>query len=139
MTHGMNLHQQVVRDPAELRRAVEAWLHSQPGWLEARVGQVRRPGSGGSANETLVVEVSRGDHSSVEQLVIRVLVPTVQPYLDTDLERQARTLRWMGEHTDVPVPNVLGVEQSTQLLGGEFMVMELVEGTPAPDYPGYNI
>jgi aminoglycoside phosphotransferase (APT) family kinase protein len=55
-----------------------------------------------------------------------------------DMPRQYRTMRLVAEHTDVPVPQVLWLEEDPGPLGAPFFVMERVEGRVPPDVMPYT-
>jgi aminoglycoside phosphotransferase (APT) family kinase protein len=54
-----------------------------------------------------------------------------------DLARQARALELVGSRSSVPVPVVRACELDPAVIGDPFLVMERVEGEPAPDNPPY--
>jgi aminoglycoside phosphotransferase (APT) family kinase protein len=136
---GIKLQQQVDRDPAVLATTLAAWLADALAWDGVVVASVSRSASGGSANETLLVQLDGGPSGTPREVVVRLNVPSVEVYFDADMRRQALVIAWVRANSDVPVPRVLGVEPSGDVLGGSFMVMERSPGQAAPDYPGYNI
>ncbi len=55
-----------------------------------------------------------------------------------DMPRQYRTMRVVAEHTDLPVPRVLWLEEDPGPLGAPFFVMERVAGRVPPDVMPYT-
>ena len=65
--------------------------------------------------------------------------PAADPVFQTyDMERQFRTMQMVAEHTDVPVPTVLWLENGTDVIGVPFFVMERVNGVVPPDVLPYT-
>jgi aminoglycoside phosphotransferase (APT) family kinase protein len=132
----MNLQQPGATDLSREAEALQGWLRERLEWRDATVTDLHRSPFG-SANETLLVTVVR--QGSSEPLAVKRAGGALVVYNDTDLSRQAATITWVGEHVDVPVPKVIGVERSSDVLGAEFMITTRLPGVAAPDYPGYNI
>lgn len=64
-----------------------------------------------------------------ESFLMRITLP-VSPRYKT--RGEVATLRWVREHTDIPVPKVIAFEDSSDNeVGFEWILMELMPGTPA--------
>lgn len=64
-----------------------------------------------------------------QSLLMRVTLP-VSPHYKT--RGEVATLRWVREHTDIPVPKVIAFEDSNDnSIGFEWILMELMPGVPA--------
>lgn len=129
------------RDLEKTRLALEEWLADRmPDADGVTVAELTVPGGTGFSNETLLFDVSwREDgEEQARSLVGRLQTsePTVFP--DLDVTRQARVMQAIAEHSDVPVPEVLWVEDDPSVLGTPFFVMEKVEGVIPTDVPSYN-
>ncbi|WP_197515407.1 phosphotransferase family protein [Mycobacterium sp. E1747] len=75
--------------------------------------------------------------------VSRALVAKVAPsgpgiYMDYDILREARVLRAVAQDSSVPVPEVLWSEADTSVLGGQFLIMEHVNGQVPRDDPPFT-
>ena len=91
------------------------------------------PTAAGASSDTLLFDV--GDQGFVLR---RPPASDAFPLFPTyDLDRQVRAIRLVADHTDVPVPVVRWFESDPGVLGQPFIVMERVDGTPAPDQPPY--
>ncbi|WP_133916317.1 phosphotransferase family protein [Streptomyces sp. NBC_00582] len=125
------------RDPEELTRRLTAWLGTRlPG---ARAARVTVPASNGLSSETLLFDVEHPEPPLLRcalRLAADPAAYTVFPVYD--MVRQYRTLRLVAEHTDVPVPRVLWLEEDPGPLGAPFFVMERVEGRVPPDVMPYT-
>ncbi|CAL9383220.1 phosphotransferase family protein [Streptomyces sp. enrichment culture] len=125
------------RDPEDIARRLTAWLGTRlPG---AAVTGVRVPSSNGMSSETVLFDIEHPE-TPVRACVLRLAADpsayTVFPAYD--MPRQYRTMRLVAEHTDVPVPRVLWLEEDTGPLGAPFFVMERVEGRVPPDVMPYT-
>jgi aminoglycoside phosphotransferase (APT) family kinase protein len=122
------------------RDAITDWLRRA---LSARTLEIlgeSKPPTNGSSNETLIVDtryVSAGGTTHEESFVIRRPPQGWQLYQHYDLTRQYRTLiTLLG--TDVPVPQVCGIELDPTVIGEPFYVMLKIAGRPAPDLPPFT-
>ncbi|MET7363666.1 phosphotransferase family protein [Streptomyces sp. NPDC005562] len=125
------------REPEELARRLTAWLGTRlPG---AKAVDVSVPESNGMSSETLLCTVEH-PQTPVRDCVLRVAADpaayTIFPVYD--MPRQYRTMRVVAEHTDLPVPRVLWLEEDSGPLGAPFFVMERVEGRVPPDVMPYT-
>lgn len=125
------------RDPDVTRRRLAEWCttHVAAG-SPATVGAVEVPGTAGFSNETVLFELSWEDRT--KWLAARIAAPAYQVYPANRLAEEARVLRILGEHTDVPVPAVYGYEPDPDLLGGPFLVMDRAVGRVPADLPSYH-
>jgi aminoglycoside phosphotransferase (APT) family kinase protein len=94
----------------------------------------------GAANETILVDlpVTMGDGAVVDGLVIRIADPQDAAYLDANLQTQADVMTALRAQAKVPVPQVLAVDPSGEVLGVPAMIMERLSGQVPSDFPGYN-
>jgi aminoglycoside phosphotransferase (APT) family kinase protein len=125
------------RDREDLARRLTAWLGTRlPG---AKAVRVTVPESNGLSSETLLFEL---DHPEppVRACALRLAADpaayTVFPVYD--MARQYRTMRLVAEHSDLPVPRVLWLEEDPGPLGAPFFVMERVRGRVPPDVMPYT-
>ncbi|MFJ5262698.1 phosphotransferase family protein [Streptomyces sp. NPDC088387] len=123
--------------PEHLTHRLTAWLDTRlPG---ARAVDVTVPASNGLSSETLLFAVDHPQpplRACVLRLAADPAAYTVFP--EYDMTRQYRTLRLVAEHSDVPVPRVLWLEEDPEPLGAPFFVMERVEGRVPPDVMPYT-
>lgn len=92
------------------------------------------PGSGYSAITGLVdVDVN----GQTQQLVLRLEKSGEHIFLDTDIGRQAQMMSALSQQTSIAVPGVRGLETDSRVLGGQFIVMDRVEGEALPQNPAY--
>ncbi|MFE6624589.1 phosphotransferase family protein [Streptomyces sp. NPDC057740] len=125
------------RDREELTRRLTAWLGTRLPGAEA-VG-VTVPESNGMSSETLLFDIEHPEpplRTCALRLAADPAAYTVFPVYD--MPRQYRTMRVVAEHTDVPVPKVLWLEEDPGPLGAPFFVMERVDGRVPPDVMPYT-
>ena len=122
----------------ELQATMQTWLRSLPSFGSAMVDSYRAA-DGGASNTTYRVALS---NAPVPAVAIRVQSDRgiFEPY---DVLREARVLRALAPST-VPVPEVLGEEPDSGILGAPFIVMEWVdapnmsEARPMASFPAFT-
>ncbi len=123
------------RDLGEVGPRLERWARAvvHPG---ARVANAAAPGNGMSS-ETVLFEMTAGGET--ERYAAR-LAPTADVYPvfpEYDIELQAKCMKLVRAHTDVPAPEVRWLELDEQWLGTKFLVMKRIDGDAPPDIPPY--
>ncbi|MFC3571805.1 phosphotransferase family protein [Streptomyces yaanensis] len=125
------------RDVEELARRLTAWLGTRlPG---AKAVNISVPASNGMSSETLLFDIEHPG-PPVRGCALRLAADpaayTVFP--SYDMPKQYRTMRLVAEHSDLPVPRVLWLEEDEGPLGAPFFVMERAEGRVPPDVMPYT-
>jgi aminoglycoside phosphotransferase (APT) family kinase protein len=128
----------VQRDPEVTRALLAAWLERGPR-TDVRVGPVTVPDAVGFSAEILLCDArwNEGRSPRTERLVVRVAPSGHRLMHDPRWSEQVALLRALAG-TDVPVPALLGHEESDSPLGAPFMVMRRVEGRVPADLPSYH-
>ncbi|MFD5630204.1 phosphotransferase family protein [Streptomyces sp. NPDC127072] len=130
--------------PRTTTRDVQELAGRLTGWLAARLPgaaavNVSVPESNGLSSETLLFDIEHPEpplRACALRLAADPAAYTVFPVYD--LPRQYRTMRLVAEHTDLPVPRVLWLEEDAGPLGAPFFVMERVAGRVPPDVMPYT-
>ena len=133
------------RDPEQTRAALVDWLGRQvPGARQIEIENLVVPQSSGFSNETFLFDASwQGPSGPSErqraELVLRAQpqVWAVFPEIDV-INQQYRTMKILGEHSDVPVANVRWAEPGRDVLGTPFFVMDRLHGNVPGDRPPYT-
>ena len=155
------------RDPEQTRAALVGWLSRQmPGAHQIEIENLVVPQSSGFSNETFLFDVTwtgpsglserktqgpsglserkaQGPSGSSErqraELVLRAQpqVWAVFPEIDV-INQQYRTMKILGEHSDVPVAHVRWAEAGREVLGTPFFVMDRLHGNVPGDRPPYT-
>jgi aminoglycoside phosphotransferase (APT) family kinase protein len=125
-----------VTDLVELRDRLRHWLWAAVG-SPVEVGEVARPAEGGMSSISLLFEATWDGQR--HPLVVRMppdssAFPVFPAY---DLRRQYDVITAVAKHSDVPVPELLWLEESPQPLGKPFIVMRRVDGVVPTDNPPY--
>jgi len=122
------------------RDAITEWLRRALSAPSLEILSEGKPAMNGSSNETLIVDtryVSAGGVTHEDSFVLRRPPQGWQLYQHYDLARQYRTmLTLLG--TDVPVPQVCGIELDPAVIGEPFYVMLKIDGRPPPDLPPFT-
>ncbi|MGW6376964.1 phosphotransferase family protein [Rhodococcus sp. NPDC055112] len=130
-------------DPAVMRASLERWLATvlEPG-SEPAVTAVEIPAANGMSNETVLFDATwtEDGRRSEHRLVARIAPPaSAAPLFPSyDLDKQFQVMRAVAAHTSVPIPRVYWSESAPDALGGEFFVMERLDGEVPPDVMPYT-
>ena len=124
------------RDREVLRKGLEAWLGATVG-ESATIEKLDVPEGAGFSSETYLFDAKWGGQT--HGLVTRMGpdqadYPVFPSY---DLSLQVKSMAWVQNRSDVPVPNVRWHETDESVLGGEFYVMDRLDASSAPDNPPY--
>lgn len=125
------------RDNAALATRIARWLGSEWG-TTVTADDVHAPEGSGMSSVTILFTAVRSD-GDPRRLVAR-LAPDDDSYPvfpDYDLARQCAVMEAVADHTDVPVPEMVALEPTGDVLGTPFVVMDAVEGRAPADNPPY--
>ncbi|MFG2828127.1 phosphotransferase family protein [Streptomyces sp. NPDC048434] len=151
------------RDPEALARRLTTWLGTRiPG---ARAVAVTVPESNGMSSETLLFDIDhprppsptlpasspgsplpsnrgnpheRGGAPTACALRLAADPAAYTVFPRYDMARQYRTMRLVAEHSDLPVPRTLWLEEDPSHLGAPFFVMARAAGRVPPDVMPYT-
>lgn len=142
------------RDETKMKQQLADWLNQQPGISQAQLTELQIPETSGFSNETLLGELqwhgdgagsdsagSDGAGSDGEQhsrgIVIRMRPTDYAIFPEYNMAVQYRCLQGVRASSDVPVPEVYWVEDTGEVLGQPFFVMERLWGQVPSDNPPY--
>lgn len=124
-----------------MRDELAGWLAQMVGADTVDIGEFTTPEGVGHSNETVLVDISYRDADGAEHqepLVVR-LETTGGVFPAYDLGLQVGCIRQVAAGSDVPVPNVRGLELDRTVLGRSFFVMDRIDGLVATDRMPYTI
>ena len=130
------------RDLNDVRTRLTVWLQRHlPGATDLSVSELVVPQGTGMSSETMLFDATWrvGDVQHGGPYVAR-LAPEMNDwpiFPSYDLALQARVMRLVREHTNVPVPDVPWIELDASVVGSPFLVMERVGGVAPSDNPPY--
>ena len=130
------------RDPDEIRGALTEWMARQmPEATEVTITNLVVPQSSGFSNETFLLDASWvEDGKKVDaELVLRSqpVMSLLFPEIDL-VTQQYLSMKLLGEHSNVPVPNTRWAERDTSIIGGPFFMMDRLNGVVPGDAPPYT-
>ncbi|MDB6061256.1 MAG: phosphotransferase [Verrucomicrobiaceae bacterium] len=131
-----------VLDPVTTRQRLEGWLTQHiPEATDMKVSPVDVDTGGGFSAEIFFV---RADYNTPagpqsKELVVRRQASTYELIKGGDLRLQADMMGAMNKHSDVAVPEFIGMESGSELLGAPFLVMVRIDGEIAKQNPNYNL
>ncbi|MCW2784295.1 MAG: aminoglycoside phosphotransferase [Marmoricola sp.] len=119
------------------------WLASQlPAGADPSVVLSGASDSNGMSSETILADITWTEDGAARSgaYVMRMApaatdVPVFRQYR---LDHQHEAIRLVGELTDVPVPEVLWLEPTGDVLGAPFFFMERIDGIVPPDVMPYT-
>lgn len=125
-----------VTDLVDLRSRIGTWLSEKVGG-PVEVGELTRPGEGGMSSISILFDATWD--GVTRPLVLRMppdsaAFPVFPSY---DLRLQFDVIRAVAGASDVPVPELFWIEESTDALGAPFIVMRRVDGVVPTDNPPY--
>lgn len=131
------------RDVTTLPTVMSRWLSTVlPDGAKPEVAVESGVDSTGMSSETIIVTARwQQDGRPTEQKLVARVAPTaedVQVFPTYRLDHQFEVIRKVGELTDVPVPRVRWLENTGDVLGTPFFVMDYVEGVVPPDVMPYT-
>lgn len=131
------------RDVTTLPTVMSRWLSTVlPDGANPEVRVESGVDSTGMSSETIILTARwQQDGQQTEQKLVARVAPTaedVQVFPTYRLDHQFDVIRKVGEVTDVPVPRVRWLENSGDVLGTPFFVMDYVDGEVPPDVMPYT-
>lgn len=131
------------RDVTTLPMVMSRWLSTVlPDGANPEVIVESGVDSTGMSSETIILTTRwQQDGQPTEQKLVARVAPTaedVQVFPTYRLDHQFDVIRKVGELTDVPVPRVRWLENTGEILGTPFFVMDYVEGEVPPDVMPYT-
>ncbi len=131
------------RDVSTLPAVMSQWLSTVlPGGAKPEVTVESGVDSTGMSSETIILSSHWQENGQPnEQKLVARVAPTaedVQVFPTYRLDHQFDVIRKVGELTDVPVPRVRWLENTGDVLGTPFFVMDYVDGLVPPDVMPYT-
>ena len=127
--------------PEVIRERIRPWLESHiAGASNLSVAPVSFPTAGGRSAESSYIDVAfdRDGRRETERFVMRREFDD-DIFLDADIRLPWRMMRAVREHSQVPVPECVGIEVERSVLTTPFLIMRRCPGRIAPQAPNYNI
>jgi aminoglycoside phosphotransferase (APT) family kinase protein len=121
--------------------ALETWLaRTLPHLEEVRIAAVAVPAHAGQSAQTVFIQAHgvQGGAQQALDLVLRRQLQGMDLFLNSDLRWQCDVLKAMARQHGVRVPQVLGIEMDSSILGGPFYVTTRIAGRVVPQSPNYN-
>ncbi|HSA41421.1 MAG TPA: phosphotransferase family protein [Mycobacterium sp.] len=131
------------RDVSTVPAAISDWLSTvMPDGIRPEITVESGIDSNGMSSETLILTGRWTDGGvATEQKWVARVAPTesdVPVFASYRLDHQFEVMRLAGELTDVPVPRVRWLENTGEVLGAPFFLMDHVDGQVPPDVMPYT-
>jgi len=131
----------LVEDTEATRCRLESWFSTRRG-VPVHIPRLTIPEASGMSNVTLLFDIEwrAGDVSHREPCVGRLQPKISRPVFPSyDLTLQYEVMASVGRNSDIPVPELHGLETDTAILGVQFYIMKRVDGRIPSDMPPYNM
>jgi aminoglycoside phosphotransferase (APT) family kinase protein len=131
----------LLEDADATKAKLESWFSARKG-VPVSIPELNIPESTGMSNVTLLfdIEWGAGTGTQRESCVGRLQPEIARPVFPTyDLSLQYEVMESVGRHSDIPVPELLGLETDKSLLGVQFYIMKHRPGRIPTDMPPYNM
>ncbi len=131
----------LVDDIEGTRQKLESWIATHRGH-DVSIPELSIPDATGMSNVTLLFDINwkEGGQSRSEAVVARLQPSIERPvFPDYDLSLQYEVMDRIGRGSDIPVPQLRGLETDKSLLGVQFYLMKRTEGRIPTDMPPYNM
>ena len=131
----------LIEDIDGTRHKLESWISSNRG-RDVRIEELSIPEATGMSNVTLLFDITWDEDGQQrsEPLVARLQPAIERPvFPDYDLSLQYEVMDAVGRCSDIPVPELCGLETDNSLLGVQFYLMKRAEGRIPTDMPPYNM
>lgn len=131
----------LIEDIDGTRKKLETWLSEHRGH-RISIPQLNIPEGTGMSNVTLLFDITWEEgHKSCRESVVARLQPEIERpvFPDYDLSLQYEVMEKVGLNSDIPVPELRGLETDKSLLGVQFYIMKHTDGRIPTDMPPYNM
>ena len=127
------------RDIDALKASLSEWMNTRPGVSDAEVTFLVNPEASGFSNETLVCDAvyTRDGQTRDSGIVVRKRPTDYAIFPAYDMSVQYRSMQNMAACGSVPVPEILWVEDTGEVLGEPFFIMERLHGRVPSDNPPF--
>ena len=130
------------RDVSTVPAILSRWLATRMDGVRPEVTVESGIDSNGMSSETLILTGRwTNDGRPVEEKWVARVAPTgadVPVFSSYRMDHQFEVMRLAGELTDVPVPRVRWLENTGEVLGAPFFLMDHVDGQVPPDVMPYT-
>jgi len=131
----------LLEDADKTREKLESWF-SDRRETAVSIPELNIPEATGMSNVTLLFDIEWNEDGETKR---EACVGRLQPEIDRpvfpsyDLSLQYQVMDRVGQHSDIPVPQLLGLETDKSVLGVQFYIMKHNEGRIPTDMPPYNM
>lgn len=130
----------MVQDLSQMQAKLTAWIQTKmPKARNLSISDMQKPGMGLSS-ETYLFNMSRDEARQSKSIgvVLRAAPRGRTAHPKYDLGLQFRVMKTLKDNTDVPVAEMLWLEEDPSVIGVPFFLMKRLEGDVPQDYPSYH-
>ncbi|MBM4462105.1 MAG: hypothetical protein FJ012_02060 [Chloroflexi bacterium] len=130
----------MVQDLSEMQANLTTWIQAKmPKARNVSISNLRKPGMGLSS-ETYLFDLNWEDAGQPKSMgvVLRAAPRSRGVFPEYDLALQFNVMKILKENTDVPVAEMLWLQEGPSVIGVPFFLMKKLEGDVPQDYPSYH-
>lgn len=123
-----------------LRQQLTGWLQTRmPAAKGITISDLQKPGMGLSS-ETYLFDVTwkEGGQPRSLEVVMRAAPRSRGVFPEYDLSLQFNVMKILRKHSDVPVAEMLWLEEDPSVIGVPFFLMKRLQGDVPQDFPSYH-
>lgn len=131
----------LIEDSEGTRQKLESWISAHSG-KNINIPELAIPEATGMSNVTLLFDIIwEEDGRQCSEPIVARLQPSIERpvFPNYDLSLQYEVMDVVGRNSDIPVPELFGLETDKSLLGVQFYLMKRTEGRIPTDMPPYNM
>lgn len=120
---------------------LEGWLAEKLPATDVNIIDVKGRSGAGFSAETFYITVTykKGGEDCQKDFAVRCQNQDSDLFLEASIELPYRVMEAVGRLSDIPVPEVVGLEMDDKLLGEPFLVMAKMPGKVVQQSPNYNL
>jgi len=130
----------MTQDTSNLQAKLASWIRTKmPDAKSVSLSNFQKPGMGLSS-ETHLFDINWEEAGKPKSMpvVLRSAPRGRGVFPEYDLGLQFRVMKTLGESTDVPVAEMLWLEEDPSVIGVPFFLMKRLDGEVPQDYPSYH-
>jgi len=128
-----------MEDMTEVKTSLETWIAKKiPQAERVSITEPEKPGMGLSSETILFdIEWTESGEQKTRPVVLRAAPQEGGVFPEYELGHQFRIMQLLKD-TDVPVANMLWLEEDPSVIGAPFFLMDRLTGEVPQDYPSYH-
>lgn len=131
----------IIQDNDRLAEVLEAWLAPRLKASSVKITDMRGRSGAGFSAETFYIDVDyvANNLPRTKSLVVRAQNQDSDLFVGASIELPYRVMEAVAKSSDVPVPELIGLEMDESVIGEPFLIMSKEQGRIVHQSPNYNL